>query len=174
MDKLKEEHSNQLQKESNNKKQLQNQFELIRQTTEKVLDSDTSLGEKIRTIFKEHGITIFAVVTAVGTIISTIILAIKNALGISSGSGGGGTPPKDSNKVVTWLKNKLKALARLLGKLAGKLAIALPGLLGSIIAGVLNFLKKAVGFVAEHVVILIVFIIGKVGSWLFREISKKK
>ena len=132
------------------------------------------MGEKIRTIFKEQGITIIAVLPAVGTIISTIVLAIENALGISSGSGGGGTPPKDSNKVVTWLKNKLQALARLLGKLAGKLATALPALLGSIIAGVLNFLKKAVGFVAKHVWLLIVFIVGIIGSWLFREVSKKK
>ena len=172
MDRLKEEHSNQLQKESNNKKELQSQFERIRKTTEKVLDGDTTLGEKIRTIFREQGITIIAIITAVGTIISTIILAIKNSLGISSGSGG--KPPKDSNKVVTWLRNKLQALARLLGKLAGKLAAALPGLLGSIISGVLNFLKKAVGFGAEHVWLLIVFIVGLISSMIWAEVSKKK
>ena len=113
LEKPKEEHSDQLQKESKNKKELQNQFDSIRQTIEKVLDGDTTLGEKIRTIFKEQGITIIAVVT----IISTIVLAIKNALGF--GGGGGSTPPpKDSNKAVTWLRNKLKALVRLLGKLA--------------------------------------------------------
>ena len=83
MDRLKEDHSDQLQKVSKNIKELQSQFELIRQTSKKVLDGDTTLGEKIKTIFREKGITIIAIITAVGTIISTIVLAIKNALGIS-------------------------------------------------------------------------------------------
>ena len=156
------------------KKELQSQFDSIRLADEKVLDGDTTLGEKIKTIFREKGVTIIAVITAVGTIVSTVVLATKNALGISSGSGGGSKPPKDSNKVVTWLRNKLKALARLLGKLAGKLAAALPGLIGSIISGILNCLKTAVGFLAQHVWLLIVFVIGLIGSWLFREVSKKK
>ena len=174
LERLKEEHSDQQQKVAKNRKELQSQFDRIRLTDEKVLDGDTTLGEKIKTIFKEKGITLIAIITAVGTIISTIVLAIKNALGISSGSGGGSKPPKDSNKVVTWLRNQLKALARLLGKLAGKLAAALPGLIGSIISGILNFLKTAVGFLAQHVWLLIVFVIGLIGSWLFREVSKKK
>ena len=113
MDRLKEEHSDQLQKVSQNKKQLQSQFTSKRQTIEKVLDGDKTLGEKIKTIFKEQGIIIVAILTAVGTIISTIILAIKNALGISTGSGGG-KPPKYSSKVVTWLRNKVQEFARLL------------------------------------------------------------
>ena len=174
LEKLKQDHSDQQQKIAKNRKKLQSQFDSIRLTDEKILDDDTTLGEKIKTIFKEKGITIIAVITAVGTIISTIVLAIKNALGISSGSGGGSKPPKDSNKVVTWLRNQLKALARLLGKLAGKLAAALPGLIGSIISGILNFLKTAVGFLAQHVWLLIVFIVGLVSSWLWREVNKKK
>ena len=174
LERLKEEHSDQQQKVSKNKKELQSQFDSIRLADEKVLDGDTTLGEKIKTIFREKGITIIAVITAVGTIISTIVLAIKNALGISSGSGGGSKPPKDSNKVVTWLRNQLKALARLLGKLAGKLAAALPGLIGSIISGILNFLKTAVGFLAQHVWLVIVFLVGLVSSWIWREVSKKK
>ena len=44
-----------------------------------------------------------------------------------------------------------QALARLLGRLAGKAAATLPGIIGSIIAGVLNFLKKVVTPAAEHV-----------------------
>ena len=174
LERLKEEYSDQLQKVSKNRKELQSQFDSIRLTDEKVLDGDTTLGEKIKTIFKEKGITIIAIITAVGTIISTIVLAIKNALGISSGSGGGSKPPKDSNKVVTWLRNQLKALARLLGKLAGKAAAALPGLIGSIISGILNFLKKAVGFLAQHVWLVIVFLVGLVSSWIWREVGKKK
>ena len=45
-------------------------------------------------------------------------------------------------KLKEWLKNKLKALDKLLGRIAGETASALPGIIISIIAGVLNFLKK--------------------------------
>ena len=96
LERLKEEHSDQLQKVSKNKKELQSQFDSIRLTDEKVLDGDTTLGEKIKTIFREKGLTIIAIITAIGTIISTVVLAIKNALGF----GGGGVLMLNKNKVV--------------------------------------------------------------------------
>lgn len=48
-------------------------------------------------------------------------------------------------------KNKHKALARLLGRLVGKAAAALSRIIGSIIAGVLNFLKGVVTAAAGNV-----------------------
>ena len=90
--------------------------------------------------------TITAVLTSLGLAISTLI-------GFLTGGGGssGDTPPKQPNRLKEWVKGKLKALARLLGRLAGKAAAALPGIIGSIIAGVLNFLKKAVVVASQHV-----------------------
>ena len=85
------------------------------------------------------------VLTAFGLIISTIITSL------TGGAGGSLTPPEKPNKLKEWFKNKLKALARLLGRIAGKAAAALPGIIGSIIAGVLNFLKKVVTAAAGHV-----------------------
>ena len=73
---LKEERQARLELLSQNRKDLQTQVARIKQTIEKMLDSDTSLGEKIRTLFREQGITIFSVLTAVSMIISTIILAV--------------------------------------------------------------------------------------------------
>ena len=87
LERLKEEHSARLELVSQNKNELQGQYARIRQTIEKVLDSDTSLKERIKTLFREQGITIIAVLTATGMTISTIILIIKNALGIGGGSG---------------------------------------------------------------------------------------
>ena len=74
---LKEEQQARLEFLSQNRKDLQTQVARIKQTIEKILDSDTSLGEKIRTLFKEQGITIFSALTAVSMIISTIILALS-------------------------------------------------------------------------------------------------
>ena len=45
---------------------LKNQITGIRETIAKVLDSDTSLAEKIRTIFREQGVTIVSILTAFG------------------------------------------------------------------------------------------------------------
>ena len=75
---------------SQNRKDLQTQIARIKQTLEKVLDKDTSLAERIRTLFREQGITIFSILTALSMTISTIVLAITGAFG-----GTGGSPPKD-------------------------------------------------------------------------------
>ena len=42
------------------RKDLQTQVARIKQTIEKVLDKNTSLAEKIHTLFREQGITIFS------------------------------------------------------------------------------------------------------------------
>ena len=49
---------------SQNRKDLQTKVARIKQTLEKVLDQDTSLAERIRALFKEQGITIAAILTA--------------------------------------------------------------------------------------------------------------
>ena len=117
---LKEERAARLELLSQNRKELASQFSRIRQTVEKILDEDLSLREKLKLILREHGLTITAVLTSLGLIISTIVTAL------TGGAGGSSTPPKNPNKLKEWIKNKLKALARLLGRLAGKAAAALP------------------------------------------------
>ena len=174
IEKLKEEHSARLELVSQNKNELQGQYAGIRQTIEKVLDSDTSLKERIKTLFREQGITIIAVLTATGMTISTIILIIKNALGIGGGSGSGKPPSSDPNTIKNWVKNKLKALARLLGKLAGTALATLPSILGSIVSWVLNMLKKVVGFAAEYTYAFITLLCGILGYWIVEQFSKKK
>ena len=79
---------------SQNRKDLQTQTARIKQTIEKVLDQNTSLAERIRTLFYQQGITIFSILTALSMTTSTIVLAIT---GVFGGGGGetGGSPPKD-------------------------------------------------------------------------------
>ena len=143
---LKEERAARLEIVSQNRKELASQFSRIRQTVEKILDGDLNLKEKLKLILREHGLTITAVLTSLGLIISTIVSALAGGA-----AGDFSTPQKNPNKLKEWVKNKLKALGRLLGRLAGKAAAALPGIIGSIIAGVLNFFKKVVAAAAEHV-----------------------
>ena len=143
---LKEERAARLELLSQNRKELASQFSRIRQTIEKILDEDMSLREKLKLVFREHGLTITAVLTSLGLIISTLITSLTGGA-----AGGSSTPPKNPNKLKEWVKNKLKALARLFGRLAGKAAAALPAIIGSIIAGILNFLKKVATAAAGHV-----------------------
>ena len=89
-----------------------------------MLDKDISLGEKIRTLFREQGITIASILTAIGMAIGVLVEALL--------SGG----------LKEWVKNKLKALASLLEKLGMKAAEALPGIIGGIISWILNRAKR--------------------------------
>ena len=66
---------------SQNWKDLQTQVARIKQTLEKVLDQDTSLAERIRTLFRERGITIITILTAFSMTISAIVLAITGVFG---------------------------------------------------------------------------------------------
>ena len=166
---LKEERAARLELLSQNRKELASQFSRIRQTVEKILDEDLSLREKLKLILREHGLTITAVLTSIGLIISTIVTALTGGAGGSSS-----TPPKNPNKVGQWVKDKLKALARLLGRLAGKAAAALPGIIGSIIAGVLNFLKKVVAAAAGHVWLFLLSIATLIGYKLVDSFQKPK
>ena len=87
----------------------------IKQTLEKVLDKNTSLAEKIHTLFREQGITIFSILTALSMTISTIVLAIT---GVFRGGGeGSASPPKDEGALQKWLDRLADALKRLAGRL---------------------------------------------------------
>ena len=48
------------------KGRLKSQIMSFHETIAKVLDKDTSLGEKIRTLFREQGITIASILTVIG------------------------------------------------------------------------------------------------------------
>ena len=112
---------------SQNRKDLQTQVARIKQTLEKALDKNASLAERIHTLFREQGITIFAILTALSMTISTIVFAITGVFG--GGGGTGGSSPKDKGTLKKWLDRLPDALKRL----AGKVVEALPAIVGSVV-----------------------------------------
>ena len=64
---------------------LKNQITSFRETIAKVLDKDTSLGKKIRALFREQGITIASILTAIRMAIGVLVKAL-----LPAASGGGG------------------------------------------------------------------------------------
>ena len=116
---------------STNKAALRSQINRIRETIRRLLHEKT-LAERIRTLFREQGITIASILTAIGMAISTLVLAL-------TGGGVGGTPspapkPSDKGGVKEWVKKHQQALGRALAYLAGKAAAALPGIVRSIVS----------------------------------------
>ena len=94
---------------------MKNQITSFCETIAKVLDKDTSLAEKIRTLFREQGITIASILTAIGMAIGVLVEALLPGGGGATASGGGEPPPKDEAGLKEWIRDKLKALASLLG-----------------------------------------------------------
>ena len=166
LDDLNTEKQARLETLSQNQKGLKTQVGRIKQTLEKVLDKDTSLAKRIRTLFCEQGITIFSILAAFSVTIATIVLAITCVFG--GGSRGTGGTPSDKGT----LKKLLGRLAEAIKRLTGKGAKALPAVIGSVVGAILSFLGKAVRFVAEHTWALIVFIAGLIGCWLMQKVKK--
>ena len=135
------------------KGRLKNQITSFRETIAKVLDKDTSLAEKIRTLFREQGITIASILTAIGMAICVLIEALLPGGG---GVGGGQHPPKDEAGLKEWIRNKLKPLASLLSRLRIKAAEALPGIIGGIVSWILNRAKDVVGWVLQYLWAMVV------------------
>ena len=105
--------------------------------------------------FREQGITIMSILTAIGMAISTLMLAL---------TGGGSTPdvpslaprPPDKGRVEEWVKKHLQALGRALANLAGRAAAALPGIIGFIVSWVLSMLGKTATWLAENLWTLVI------------------
>ena len=148
------------------KGRLKNQITSFKETIAKVLDKDTSLGEKIRTLFREQGITIASILTAIGMAIGVLVEALLPGGAATASGGGGEPPPKDDKGLKEWVRNKLKGLALLLGKLGMKAAEALPGIIGGIISWILNRAKDVVGWVSQNLWALVVGIGGLIYTYM--------
>ena len=133
-----------------------------------MLDKDTLLGEKIRTLFREQGITIASILTSIRIAIRVLVEALlPGGGGAATASGGGGEPPpKDEKGLKKWIRNKLKALASLLGQLGIKAAEALPGIIGGIISWILNRAKDVIGWVSQNLWALVVGIGGLIYMYI--------
>ena len=135
------------------------QINQIKESITKFLDKETgTLGERIKALFKEQGITIVSILTAVGMAIGVLIEALLGGPSVStatSTSGGSSGNARKSSGAKEWIKNKLKALSQLLGKLADKALASPPRIIGSIISWLLNRAKEVIGWLSQNLWALI-------------------
>ena len=133
-----------------------NQIYQIRESIMKFLDKETEiLGERIRTLFKEQGITIVSILTALGMTLRVLIEALLGGPSTSAPTSGGTSGGDKKGGAREWIKNKLKALAQLLGKLPDKALASLPRIIGSIISSILKRAKEVVGWLSQNLWALI-------------------
>jgi len=90
------------------------------------------LRERIKEIFKKHGVTVTAIVIAAGVTIGTVVSSITKGL-----------------------KAAGKATANGLKQIGAKLGSLLPGLIGQVAHFLFNTASKAVGFLTEHTWLII-------------------
>ena len=132
------------------------QINQIKKSISKFLDKEMgTFCERIRTLFREQGITIVSILTAVGMAIGVLIEALLGGPSVSTPTSQSTTTSDKKGGSRKWIKNKLKALSQLLGKLADKALASLPGIIGSIISWILNRAKEVVGWLSQNLWALI-------------------
>ena len=134
-----------------------NQIYQIRESIMKFLDKEMgTLGERIRTLFREQGITIVSILTALGMTLGVLIEALLGGPSTTSTPTSQSTTTSDKKGGAReWIKNKLKGLSPLLGKLADKALASLPEITGSILLWILNRAKEVVGWLSQNLWALI-------------------
>ena len=138
------------------KDRYSNQIYQIRESIMKFFDKETgTLGERLRTLFKEQGITIVSILTALGMTLEVLIEALLGGPSTSTSTSQSTTTSNKKGGTREWIKNKLKALSQLLGKLADKALASLPGIIGSIISWILNRAKEVIGWLSQNLWALI-------------------
>ena len=145
---------------------LKNQITSFHKTISKVLDKDTTLAEKIQTLFREQGIMIGSILMPIRMAIGVLVEVLLPGGGGGAMTSGGEPPPKDEKDLKECIRNKLKALVSLLGRLGIKAAEALPGIIGGIISWILNRTKGVVGWVLQNLWALVVGIGGLIYTYM--------
>ena len=105
------------------------------------------LRERVREIFKKHGVTVTAIFLAAGITIKAVVGAITNAL-----------------------KSMGKQLANGLKTVGAKAASALPGLIGTIVSFIFKTVGQAMGYLAGHTWLLILAAV----VFIFEKYIKKR
>jgi len=105
------------------------------------------LRERIKEIFKKHGVSVTSIFIAAGITIGAVVSAVTKGL-----------------------KATGKAMVNGLKEIGAKLGSILPGLIGQVAHFLFNTAAKAVGFLAEHTWLLILAVV----AFVFEKYIKKR
>jgi hypothetical protein len=134
---------------------LRSQVNRIPETVETVLYGDKTLGEKIRTIFREQGVTITSLLVALSAVIAAIVEAILGSSG-GGAAAAGGISPEPGVPAKEYVKHALVKLAGWLKALAAKALAALPGVIRAAVSWLLKTAGNAAAWLAKNIWALVV------------------
>ena len=137
--------------ETNNDELLENSQEQVESARERVNQRLLSLRDRIKEIFKKHGFTVVAVVSAIEVVIGVIVSSIKAGLG----------------KLADGVGNGLK-------ELGSKLAESLPGMIGSIASLIFKTAGEVIKFLGKNAWLLIVGLVVFVVEMIKKELKLPK
>ena len=130
-------------------------------------DKSRSLGERLKELFRRDGVTIGALITAVGLVISTIVLSIVPS-SIST------IPTSDPKRPSNSVTRLLVKLSNWLLDLAKRALTVLPGIIGSIISFLLKKAGEVALFLSEHLLIFILALILFASEFIFLKIRNRR
>ena len=178
---------------------VRNSLQRLRRSIENFIDSDSTLGNRVRALFRREGVTIASLLTAVGmtivAVVEGIVLATRSAVSAVTAAPKpkppGPKPPGPKSDVpdtsieppkppeppkpktwTDWFKDQLQKIANLLLKLGDKALIALPGIIRAVVNFVLKSAGAVAGFLADHLWAFAV-VVGGILYTSVMEISKK-
>lgn len=103
---------------ANMRKRVVTATEHLRDAVNQMLEERTSLGERLKILFREKGVTIASILTAVGIAVSSLVLTIRKTFGgDTTGPAGTHGPPGTGGGVTDWLKKQLNDIAAVLKSL---------------------------------------------------------
>jgi len=144
---------------------MQNQFKRINAI---INDETKPLSQRLRELFRRDGLTIGALITAMGMIISTVFLAVMPTTTTD-------TPAQPNKKTFAdAVKKQLVKIANWFLDLAKKALVSLPGLLGGLISVILKKAGEVVLFFSQHLTILFLAIIVFVVDITWNKMLRKK
>ena len=180
---------------------VRNSIQRPRLSLENFIDSEDTLGSRVRELFRREGVTIASLLTAIGmtiaAVVEGIVLATKSAVSAVTPAPKPKPPapkppgpkpkpdvpdtpieppkPPEPPKPKTWtdwLKDQIQKIADLLLKLGDKALIALPGIIGTVFNFVLKSAGAVAGFLADHLWAFAV-VVGGILYTSVMELSKK-
>ena len=142
---------------TNQDAKVRNSIQRLRLSLENFIDSDDTLGSRVRELFRREGVTIASLLTAIGmtiaAVVEGIVLATRSTISAVTPSPKPKPPapkppgpkpdvpdtpieppkppePPKPKFWTDWIKDQLQKIANLLLKLGDKALIALPGTIG--------------------------------------------
>ena len=131
---------------STNRATLRSQINRIRETFRRLLHEDTTLAERISTLFRDKELPSHRFSQPSAS--QYRHLCLRSPV-VESAPVPASKPP-DKSGLKGWVKRHLQALGCALAKLAGKAAAALPGIIGSIVSWLLSTSRKTATWLAEN------------------------